>query len=185
METHYKQYQQLHNYTFLPYLWGMETSLTNGFFGNCYNVLTVPMRNGNFLKNKREILQHRVLTVPMRNGNLGWTATERGFREGSYRTYEEWKQLRLRRATETKNRSYRTYEEWKLVVCFYEWDFPICSYRTYEEWKRVNISFLIPFSNVLTVPMRNGNIINYSISGILKYSFLPYLWGMETYYRWC
>ena len=31
----------------------------------------------------------------------------------SYRTYEEWKQIRTTRITVAKTSSYRTYEEWK------------------------------------------------------------------------
>jgi len=41
------------------------------------------------------------------------------------------------------------------------------------------LSALCPF--VLTVPMRNGNIINVLFPTLI-FPFLPYLWGMETFY---
>jgi len=62
----------------------------------------------------------------------------RQFRSGSYRTYEEWKQ-----GTRIS----------VIVVCFYS------SYRTYEEWKLWSgISGHLGL-RVLTVPMRNGNLL--------------------------
>ena len=56
-------------------------------------------------------------------------------------------------------RSYRTYEEWKL------WTTPstattfLCSYRTYEEWKLGESIKAKQWRLVLTVPMRNGNLL--------------------------
>ena len=56
------------------------------------------------------------------------------------------------------------------------------SYRTYEEWKQKKYAhdILVPFL-VLTVPMRNGN--DFLICLLPKACwFLPYLWGMETFF---
>jgi len=54
-----------------------------------------------------------VLTVPMRNGNFvkyGNSSSELG----SYRTYEEWKHISNHRYPDNFYvGSYRTYEEWK------------------------------------------------------------------------
>jgi len=56
-----------------------------------------------------------------------------------------------------------------------------CSYRTYEEWKLFSSSRGAYFTvGVLTVPMRNGNAFVSSRIGMITFSFLPYLWGMET-----
>jgi len=54
---------------FLPYLWGMETYDTPSVYVFAFQVLTVPMRNGN--SHRRYTLCHQLLR--------------------SYRTYEEWK----------------------------------------------------------------------------------------------
>jgi len=55
--------------------------------------------------------------------------------------------------------SYRTYEEWKHSILAIVWGMGGGSYRTYEEWKQYLYIFnLIPLV-VLTVPMRNGNIV--------------------------
>ena len=83
--------------------------------------------------------------------------SNRSGQDGSYRTYEEWKQLKCCQVFLRTSSSYRTYEEWKLgrhsiVTCLNE-----CSYRTYEEWKP-SFSDCFDFFN----------------------GFLPYLWGMET-----
>ena len=82
-----------HCLSFLPYLWGMETTQATYVYGILSLVLTVPMRNGNFClcigtqkaffcsyrtyeewKPRFRIFIHPalnlVLTVPMRNGNI-------------------------------------------------------------------------------------------------------------------
>ena len=61
--------ERWNNYRFLPYLWGMETSITETFISCAICVLTVPMRNGN-----------SVTPFPLSKDLLS-----------SYRTYEEWK----------------------------------------------------------------------------------------------
>ncbi len=64
--------------------------------------------------------------------------------------------------------------------------FQIRSYRTYEEWKLLlSNTVLQSVANVLTVPMRNGNVTPNSLRFIAPNSFLPYLWGMETYVVHC
>ena len=78
---------------FLPYLWGMETIVQCCSNKNQTHVLTVPMRNGN--------------TVKDNNNNTIF--------KGSYRAYEEWKQWsKVYFDIFLLFRSYRTYEEWKL-----------------------------------------------------------------------
>ena len=148
----------------------------------------------------------------------------------SYRTYEEWKRClslctifrghlflpylwgmeTMEEATEftfEDYRSYRTYEEWKPISHSSSFFFNVCSYRTYEEWKPMNSRPVnAGDTNVLTVPMRNGNHqrVNYGITLLLLvltvpmrngnfftsscicsafFQFLPYLWGMETFFR--
>jgi len=81
------------SFEFLPYLWGMET------------------REG--VNTWRQ--QRQVLTVPMRNGNPTFTDTTRSSCKSSYRTYEEWKLIKLPHEAKSPFGSYRTYEEWKLI----------------------------------------------------------------------
>ena len=145
----------------------------------------------------------------------------------SYRTYEEWK-LKKNSAIETGLNGFLPYlwgmetlETPKTAAT----SLPR-SYRTYEEWKQFSIEPMIadyifsflpylwgmetPFTyrlgpendKVLTVPMRNGNILggekmpkafivltvpmrngNQGARGgtnLPEEEFLPYLWGMET-----
>ena len=139
------------------------------------NVLTVPMRNGNFRNESSFIVNVTVLTVPMRNGNLVAVVKLKLLIAGSYRTYEEWKPLTTVVIGLSTASSYRTYEEWKHQWAEGERLTKISSYRTYEEWKQelgINADeyeFL-----VLTVPMRNGNLAR-SSQVPLPVPFLPYL----------
>ena len=56
--------------------------------------------------------------------------------------------------------SYRTYEEWKQNRYFRLCHRKTGSYRTYEEWKHGSVGgAMLPFLKVLTVPMRNGNLL--------------------------
>ena len=79
---------------------------------------------------------------------------------GSYRTYEEWKHVSSLSVVTGFHGSYRTYEEWKLINNWYDVDYNESSYRTYEEWKH----------SFMRLPDSRG------------VKFLPYLWGMETFY---
>jgi len=104
--------------------------------------------------------------------------------ECSYRTYEEWKQKQVKNFQAELSSSYRTYEEWKQYIrccCAnpfhlflpYLWGMETVqcavvhqliqgSYRTYEEWKQLSAPMLAgEFFQVLTVPMRNGNLLYY------------------------
>jgi len=144
-------------------------------------VLTVPMRNGNFLCFLSHFHHFQVLTVPMRNGNQQakreflwhsnaflpylWgmeTSTHLAIELSklfrSYRTYEEWKLLRWYSMVKAVLSSYRTYEEWKPLLSNRQKLLNNSSYRTYEEWKLLSIVW--------------------SMGGAVL--FLPYLWGMET-----
>jgi len=59
--------------------------------------------------------------------------------------------------------SYRTYEEWKHEIFQCRSILSDSSYRTYEEWKQCSSALLVPsLTLVLTVPMRNGNILHLS-----------------------
>ena len=103
------------------------------------------------------VLRYQVLTVPMRNGNSMLLILLLLHFLSSYRTYEEWKPKRRRCRTDRHIRSYRTYEEWKLIhfavlLCeVFVLTVPmrngnmrarrnirrlVSSYRTYEEWKQ-------------------------------------------------
>jgi len=157
----------------------METRVLwyrNGRYTSC--VLTVPMRNGNWLLLKlhlrlwaflpylwgmetvqtltEQINGIMVLTVPMRNGNDALKGYFESETFCSYRTYEEWKPSH--------------FLIFNLFVQFlpYLWGMetffhylikqPIVgSYRTYEEWKLVILFRWLCPGMVLTVPMRNGN----------------------------
>jgi len=59
------------------------------------DVLTVPMRNGNYKTPSFILTGFLVLTVPMRNGNSNFQTAPQAPSSSSYRTYEEWK-LELR-----------------------------------------------------------------------------------------
>ena len=167
-------------------------------------VLTVPMRNGNLPTDSNRKLTNLVLTVPMRNGNKAKTSSLTGWlivltvpmRNGNNKNAQN----KL-----SQKRSYRTYEEWKLVKLFLCPSIKRGSYRTYEEWKQHNEGRVSQSpSRVLTVPMRNGNssleiqVIAQQAAGSYRTyeewkhfsptylqtcqtSFLPYLWGMETF----
>jgi len=100
-------------------------------------VLTVPMRNGNILSLYLTHYRLSVLTVPMRNGNK----------------MQSWSMFLGNLS------SYRTYEEWKLADPGCSHIHPNSSYRTYEEWKLMKVKSAILNLWVLTVPMRNGNIL--------------------------
>jgi len=127
--------------SFLPYLWGMETRkiqyqifLERWFLPYLWGMETVDCTGERCTSN-------RVLTVPMRNGNSHALPDCTFPSIGSYRTYEEWKPE-------------RTNNTWRAL-----W---IRSYRTYEEWKRFHDGiFWFDVPVVLTVPMRNGNIIRH------------------------
>jgi len=88
----------------------------------------------------------------MRNGNFVYERGHRKHEDSSYRTYEEWKP-KSAASPETKMFS---------------------SYRTYEEWKQNFYNFLNIPIKVLTVPMRNGNIV-YGNACPKAALFLPYL----------
>ena len=143
---------------FLPYLWGMETSVFQVFTFRKLRVLTVPMRNGNqsIVEEMETLLrflpylwgmethfkQHFmcrqklwVLTVPMRNGNFLCFLSHINHLTCSYRTYEEWKPIMVIK---------RLVGFWVLTVPMRNGNLTSVSYCA--------ISFF-----VLTVPMRNGN----------------------------
>ena len=126
----------------------------------------------------------------------------------SYRTYEEWKPTFLMFTPPSLLCSYRTYEEWKRGHGHFISSVKDSSYRTYEEWKLWNhkrstqwrLVLTVPMRNgnndihrvnspwvlqVLTVPMRNGNSVPSLQFRWVCSSFLPYLWGMETYFVLC
>ena len=86
----------------------------------------------------------------------GWTV-----KDGSYRTYEEWKRNRMNQICKgIVSRSYRTYEEWKPNITIHTIFEIRSSYRTYEEWKQSKLIVLnTKRIKVLTVPMRNGNVL--------------------------
>ena len=139
METFYHPRVHFLHCLFLPYLWGMETGKSANLSSTFFRVLTVPMRNGN---------------------NFGCSAS-----------------------SDVSVRSYRTYEEWKRIIFFevvfipymflpYLWGMETaqCYFITTQmvqflpylwgmETLLSTYSFRFPLS-VLTVPMRNGNMID-------------------------
>jgi len=102
--------------------------------------------------------------------------------------------------------SYPTYEEWKLLTNMYYnhsvyqflsylWgmetfvfliDFTkcnLCSYPTYEEWKRTYVRSKVtqaPLGSYPTYEEWKLTQSSFAISN-LRFSFLSYLWGMETF----
>jgi len=158
METCISQHARITMARFLPYLWGMETLL------QLLPLSPLPL----------------VLTVPMRNGNLLPFFHHQQQETSSYRTYEEWKRPFLNELVDDIQGSYRTYEEWKLpfpgfstFLCQIVLTVPMRN----GNWSERNLSSKILF--VLTVPMRNGNSPLIRILEKRNW-FLPYLWGMET-----
>mgnify|MGYP006972346440 CR=1 FL=1 len=169
---------------FLPYLWGMETRLNN----------------------RGQIYLNTVLTVPMRNGNITLpTSIKRDFIR-SYRTYEEWKLLPPSISHRTPNlflpylwgmETSTNKKSFLILTLFlpYLWGMETSksaerstavggSYRTYEEWKLHSVyRSSLKLHSVLTVPMRNGNYKIQRKLSIYIFTFLPYLWGMETPYQ--
>ena len=114
---------------FLPYLWGMETVLKVIHNVNAFEVLTVPMRNGNRTWDTVHRYVYWVLTVPMRNGNQTKSGVRvcLGMRFLPYLWGMETHILPIRQQRLIS--SYRTYEEWKLPYCspprlVYEWFLP-------------------------------------------------------------
>jgi len=91
-------YQNFTTISFLPYLWGMETSPSLLSSARVLLVLTVPMRNGNSrsdvfdMNDMNEFLPYLWGMETACDGRY-WTSAL-----GSYRTYEEWKQWRGSRA---------------------------------------------------------------------------------------
>jgi len=69
----------------------METCTRFVDFVKFFQVLTVPMRNGNKSEYFSEKKGPIVLTVPMRNGNPVFVFSINTSNFSSYRTYEEWK----------------------------------------------------------------------------------------------
>ena len=121
--------------SFLPYLWGMETTKdrTDKEFNNC--VFTLPMRNGNF-------------PVPV---VVGWYVT------CFYLTYEEWKHV-------SEEELQITERVFTLPMRNGNADFLLAIgitclsfYLTYEEWKLLHHSKTVQHQIVFTLPMRNGN----------------------------
>jgi len=105
---------------------------------------------------------------------------DNGSDDGSYRTYEEWKLVKVFRMGYLSPSSYRTYEEWKLLSLQLCWQVtPVLTVPMRNG--NTTYTFTVPFFNmsVLTVPMRNGNSVSQSKQSNGGW-FLPYLWGMET-----
>ena len=148
-------------FLFLPYLWGMETRCGVAYAEGPYLCSYRTYEEWKHSPNQTFALcVFQVLTVPMRNGNRYNGEYIIFRRTGSYRTYEEWKLHKRILAYVREFGSYRTYEEWKPQLPSRDSVTIWCSYRTYEEWKpqwRIWVGFC--GSIVLTVPMRNGNLV--------------------------
>ena len=142
------------------------------------------MRNGNRFRTFTPSMVGGVLTVPMRNGNRGSFTSGFFPSSGSYRTYEEWKR-RATSSSELGKISVLTVpmRNGNQMVNFQKVTEVFCSYRTYEEWKPRPKERTRKVRKVLTVPMRNGNVSRHVAKSLPRDWFLPYLWGMETYYE--
>jgi len=160
----------------------METGKVISITPFKFLVLTVPMRNGNFDRVEHGGSRFFVLTVPMRNGNkltdnhtdslVGWFLPYLWGMETLYQHSQRhtnclflphlWGMETLKWDFIIKRylRSYRTYEEWKPYRGNRQRTTHNRSYRTYEEWKHLS-------RGLLDKPLKG---------------FLPYLWGMETFY---
>ena len=79
---------------------------------------------------------------------------------GSYRTYEEWKQEKSNWELLGHTSSYRTYEEWKHQYSQYTPQ-RIKKFLPYLWGMETSFSFFVIslVFLVLTVPMRNGNVV--------------------------
>ena len=120
---------------FLPYLWGMETPVDQKsrpegcmFLPYLWGMETTSLCHLHFFKN------------------------------GSYRTYEEWKRIYEPSYIPSRPRSYRTYEEWKP---FFGGIFELAQLK------------FLPY-------LWGMETSNFHEMLLYRPSFLPYLWGMET-----
>jgi len=144
---------------FLPYLWGMETSFATFSEYIATLVLTVPMRNGNITDCSNSPRYCLVLTVPMRNGNSISTImyanasdTFLPYLWGMETLCNHVRDCLWHRVLTVPMRNGNSSVHRLVWLLLYR------SYRTYEEWKLDTSRF------------RNLHV----------FSFLPYLWGMET-----
>jgi len=186
---------------FLPYLWGMETSILNTILwlqiSSSYRTYEEwkpqspwGLINGVRVSSYRTYEEWKLfqsptsLSSPLRFLPYLWgmetvhSEFDSFDRVGSYRTYEEWKRFSMLIPAISNISSYRTYEEWKhcLRLC-------LCrglsrSYRTYEEWKQQVLQACYPMQIVLTVPMRNGNWSRHNSDSN------PGLCSYRTYEEW-
>ena len=126
-----------------------------------------------------QAIMYNVLILPMRNGNNFKASSTLLKMLGSYPTYEEWKLHNPFNRSDYSICSYPTYEEWKLRNGdFVNTNLNRSSYPTYEEWKPYILVcpnyFTIIF--VLILPMRNGNIFKFIlIYLVIIFWFLSYL----------
>jgi len=159
METHNHNGRAKRIEKFLPYLWGMETCTVARWF-LCVDPF-LPYLWG------------------METSCSCYVTTQ--LLISSYRTYEEWKLFTTSISQWTPNRflpylwGMETFHNLLVLSKLYR------SYRTYEEWKHGENELLTwKLLWVLTVPMRNGNPHRWKQYHHATFSFLPYLWGMET-----
>jgi len=120
---------------FLPYLWGMETSI---FFASSSSFFC------SYRTYEEWKLYHAITFLSV-------------LRTRSYRTYEEWKLVvghKIAISKRVLTVPMRNGNPFSLLLCHGR----LRSYRTYEEWKLLTIPLALRLDKfVLTVPMRNGN----------------------------
>ena len=101
------------------------------------SVSTLPIRNGNFLRQFRFPPHSYVSTLPIRNGNCG-----------------------LDNASHTRfNVSTLPIRNGNIKAAAIRPSFIVCKYLTYKEWKRILAMFSWFRLGVSTLPIRNGNVI--------------------------
>jgi len=115
METYCGGEWRKHGKKFLPYLWGMETpSWWSSWQQKQSRFLPYLWGMETLHSTICKVNQSFVLTVPMRNGNYVFLRVASPMTYGSYRTYEEWKlSSSFNTSLSALKSSYRTYEEWK------------------------------------------------------------------------
>ena len=163
-------------WVFLPYLWGMETNQRRAERVSSMRVLTVPMRNGNSGSMQKHVVFRTVLTVPMRNGNV--------LQNRKFRLSQTVLTVPMRNGNSIPLPPNRFFQLpflpylWGMETTWILWNWykKQRSYRTYEEWKLVSAQLgLEPGALVLTVPMRNGNILKYqNMKRLLLRSYRTY-----------
>ena len=139
---------------FLPYLWGMETRCGVAYAEGPYLCSYRTYEEWKHSPNQTFALcVFQVLTVPMRNGNRYNGEYIIFRRTGSYRTYEEWKLLPYSYGLRGCSTflPYLWGMETPLLLLGASCSL-LSSYRTYEEWKHHSYQYFCHLTGIEFLP---------------------------------